>query len=466
MQQTLSSRPRQARRLLRIAAVLAAAGMAASCVSTDAAKDIERSQQLLAERTGLAADWLAPIEAAAAWDPATPLTVEATVAAALARSPELREKVEEVARSRAELVQAGLLPNPVLSLSLGFPIAGADGGTSIGASLVQNLAAVLSTGRRKDAAAADLERAVLGLSDLAVATAADSRAMHARAVYADQAADFAEENARLLQKLLDLTQRRVDAGEASRLDLNRVRVLQLQAEVESAQLRAEAESARRELLVRIGRPEAEAGFAFGPPADARAELPDEPAVIAAASTLRLDVAAAEAAARAAAARAGIAERSRLDLEAGADYERDEDGRDTLGPALDVPIPIFDTGDARIAAARAEARAAAHEAEAVRQQAIGEARIAWVRARADAAAAERFAREIVALADNNIELAQRAYDAGEEDLTVLLETQRDRIAAKLELLDLRRRAATSRIELERAVGGSLPVEPLQPAAAGG
>lgn len=451
-----SSGPGRIGIFLRAAAVFAAAGAAASCVSTDATRDIEQSQQLLAERTGLAADWLSPLEAAATWDSASPLTAELTVAAALARSPAVRRKVEEVARSRAELVQAGLLPNPVLSLSLGFPIAGADGGTTVGASLVQNLAAILSTGRRKDAASADLERAVLDLSDLAITVASDARALQARAVYTDQAAAFAEENTRLLQKLLDLTRRRVDAGEASRLDLNRVHVLHLQAQVESSRLRAEADSARRELLVRIGQPDADAAFTLGPAAYAGVAIPDEPAVIAAAATRRLDVAAAEAAAKAAAARAGVAEKSRFDVEAGADYERDEDGRDTLGPMLDVPIPIFDTGDARIASARADARAAVHAAAQVRQEAIGEARIAWVRARADAAAAERFAREIVELADSNIELAQRAYDAGEEDLTVLLETQRDRIAAKLELLELRERAATSLIELERAVGGSLPM----------
>ena len=450
-----------AARAFSIAAVLAAVGTAA-CVSTDATKDIEHAQQLIAERAGLAADWLAPIDAAAAWDASVPLSAETAVAAALARSPAIRAKVEEVARSRAELVQAGLLPNPILSLSLGFPIAGADGGTTISASLVQNFAAILSSGRRKDAATADLEQSVLELSDEAIAGAAEARTLHARVVFSDQAAALADENTGLVQRSLDLTQRRMDAGEASRLDVNRVRVLLLQAQVEASQLRSEADEARRELLLQMGMPEADASFAVLPDAELASEFPDERVVIAAAASQRLDVAAAVAAANAAASRAGLAERSRFDVEAGADYERDEDGRDTLGPSLDVPIPIFDTGDARIAAARAEAREAAFHAQAVRQQAIGQARGAWVRARADAASAATFAAEIVNLADDNLQLAQRAYDAGEEDLTVLLETQRARISAKLELLRLRERAATSRIELGRAVGGTPPAPSSLPA----
>lgn len=437
--------------------LLAAAGCAA-CVSTDASKDIERSQQLVASRANLAADWLAPLDAAAQWDDASPLDVETAVASALSRSPELRAKVEEVARSRAELVQAGLLPNPVLSLSLGFPIAGADGGTSIGASLVQNFAAILSTGRRKEAANAELERSVLELSDAAISTAARARTLHAAVALADQAAAFAEENASLVQRSLDLTQRRMDAGEASRLDLNRVRVLLRQAQVEASQLRAAADTARRELLLQMGVPERDATFVVVPQALSSGLIPDESVVIELASSQRLDVAAAIASADAAASRAGIAEKSRFDVHGGVDYERDEDGRDTLGPSVEVPIPIFDTGDARIAAARAEARALSHRAQAARQRAIGEARSAWIRARADEEASAAFATEIVQLADENLELARRAYDAGEEDLTVLLETQRSRIAAKLELLKLRERAVRSRIELERAVGGSLPASP--------
>jgi len=437
------------------AMLLAVVGMAA-CVSTDASRDIERAQSLIAERAGLAADWLAPIDDAARWDRSSPLTAETAVAAALAGNRDLRAQVEGVARSRAELVQAGLLPNPVLSLSLGFPIAGADGGTTIGASLVQNLASILATGRRKDAAAADLEQVVLKLSDSAIQIAAQARILHSHVVFADSAAAFAEENAKLVQQSFDVTQRRMDAGEASRLDLNRVRVLLLQAQVDASQLRAEADSARRELLLTMGIPDADAAFAVAEAISESVDLPDEPTVIAMAVSQRLDVAAADAGAQAAARRAGFAERSRFDIEAGADYERDEDGRDTLGPALSVPIPIFDTGDARIAAAGAEARAAAHEAAAARQHAIGQARTAWVRARADAQAAETFRAHIVQLADENLELARRAYDAGEEDLTVLLETQRSRIASKLELLKLRERAHRSRIELARAVGGSLQV----------
>lgn len=456
MRPSCSGIRRGARRIGMATAVIAVAGLAA-CVSTDATSDIERSQQLLAERAGLAADWLSPIEAAAAWDMAVPLSADTAVAAAIARSPELRAQVEEVARSRAELVQAGLLPNPIVSLSLGFPIAGADGGTSIGASLVQNLATVFSIGRRKDAATADLEQAVLMLSDQAVAIAAETRTLHARIEFADRAATYAEESAALLGRSLEITRRRMDAGEASRLDLNRVQVLHLQAEVEASQLRADSDAARRELLVRIGQPEADAGFGVEAGGAEDAEIPPEAVIIAAAASQRLDVAAAMAGARAAAERAGIADRSRLTMvDAGAHYEREDNGRDMLGPAVAISIPIFDTGDAAVAVAMAEARAAEHLAERARQAAIGQARVAWVRAKADAEAAARFETDIVRLADDNLGLAQRAYDAGEEDLTVLLETQRSRLATKLDLLRLRERAVKSRIELARAVGGSFPV----------
>lgn len=443
--------------MLAASAGVAGLGAMGGCVSTDPSADIERSQALLRDQAGLAPDWLAPLDAAAArWDGASALTGEDAVAVALGRNPQIRAKLSEVAMARADLVQAGLLPNPILSVSLGFPIAGADGGTSIGASLVQNLASLLSTGRRKDAAAAELDRAVLELSDHALALAAQVRSLHARADFADRTAALGEENAALVRQSLQLTNRRVDAGEASRLDANRVRVVLLQTEVEAAQLRAQAQTARRELLTAMGMPDGPATWSTAPSADPEARSFDESVVIELARSQRLDVAAAEAAARSAAARAGVAEWSRLtEAEAGADYERDEDGRDALGPSLAVEVPIFDTGRARTESARAEAQRAAHQAMAVRQAAIGQARVAWINAGADEAAAVQFAAEIVQLADENLDLARRAYDAGETDLSVLLDTQRERLRAKLELLRLRERAVQSRIELWRAVGGKLP-----------
>lgn len=437
------------------AAVLLAG--AAGCVSTDPRADVERSQALVAERAGLHADWFAPLDAAAArWDGTSDLSADDAVAVALARNPALRARLESVAAARADLAQAGLLPNPVLSLSLGFPIAGADGGTQVGASLVQNFASLLSRGRRIDAAAAELDRAVLELSDHAIELAARVYALHARADFAERAAALGEENAALVRRSLEITNRRVGAGESSRLDANRVRVILLQTEVESAQLRAAADAARRDLLGAIGLPEASAEFKLAPVGDPLAADIDESVVVGLAATQRLDVAAAQAAATAAAARAGEADRSRWGAaEAGAGYDRDENGRDTLGPSVAVEVPIFDTGRAKVESARAEARRAAHEAASVRQAAIAAARAAWVNARADATAAQRFGAEIVQLADENLELARRAYDAGETDLTVLLDTQRERLAVKLELLRLRERAALSRVDLWRAVGGRLP-----------
>jgi len=387
----------------------------------------------------------------------------------------MRARVEHVAGSKAEVVRAGLLPNPVLSLSLGFPIAGAGGPTTIGASLVGDLASILTLGRRKGVAAAQLEQSVLELADAAVSLASEARAAHAHADFAGRAATFAEENAALVQRSLDLTERRVEAGEASKLDANRVRVLLLQARVEASQFRSESDTARRALLTIMGMPDGDASFSIAQvlPEAHQFEPPGETEVIALAVTRRLDVAAAMAAAEAAARSAGLAGVSWLGAEGGAAYERDDSGRDTLGPSVSMGIPIFDTGQARVAGARAEARSASHAAEYVRQSAIGQARTAWVRARTDADAAGRFAADIAQLADDNLELARLAYDAGEEDLTVLLETQRQRISSKIELLKLRERAVRSRIDLARAVGGSLdvtersgaavPTEPVNPPA---
>jgi outer membrane protein TolC len=182
---------------------------------------------------------------------------------------------------------------------------------------------------------------------------------------------------------------------------------------------------------------------------------DDSAVVVLATSQRLDVAAARAVVQARAAELTEQERSRIkSLGLGVAFEQTEDKARFVGPDVEVAIPIFDLNQAQIAKAGSLARASLAAYEDTIQRAVAAARVAFVEARSTGAIAAEFRRDLIALAETNLELASRSVAAGQDDVTVLLESQRAVIEARIRLNELERDAALARIELEFAVGGRL------------
>ena len=59
-----------------------------------------------------------------------------------------------------------------------------------------------------------------------------------------------------------------------------------------------------------------------------------------------------------------------------------------------------------------------------------------------------------LAADNLSLAERAFQAGQVDMTVVLETRRQLMEAEIRLNQIKATAEASVIELEYAVGGRI------------
>lgn len=438
--------------------------------SLDPAPDIQRADDLTAQRTGIVPDW--KTQSCVLWDGTTDLTADEAVRYAVSGHREVRASLERIAASRADLVQSGLLPNPVLNVGLAFQFAGTPADTSLGISLTQSLVALLQRDDRMKAADADLEHQILATSDLALAIAAKARAAHARAYYAQKQVLEQQAAVANAERSVGAARKRFDAGEATSLHVNRQRLLLLRLTAQLARRETDLATRKRELAAAVCRADAPMNWSAAEPASAAPAFDpatiDEDRVIELALEQRLDAAAADATARAALMRAGIEADWRWlageDLQAGVGYQHTDDGADEIGPTLTVPIPIFDTGDARTAKARAEARQAVLMAQDIREQAILEARLALIASRSAAMLAANYDTEIVALAHENLQLAQQSFNAGESDLTVLLEAEEALVSARSDLIELQEQAALARIELERAVGGRLTPDSLLPAAA--
>jgi cobalt-zinc-cadmium efflux system outer membrane protein len=427
-----------------------------ACASLDPSPDIASSAAMIETRTGWRPEWNAPWSTGAEerWDGSTPLTEHTAVTLALRHNRQIRADLEQIAASRADLVQAGLLPNPMLSLAFGLPIAGTDGGTNITIGAMQQLSALWLRGPRVAGAEARLREAVLRVSDRALMLVARTRATHARVAALEALCAHQCAAAEAQQRSASILQRIAEEGEASAAEVAEAEMLAAEQRARLIESERDLAIARRELLELIGRADASADFPVATEPDTDRAIPDERETALAAANQRLDVAAALAARDAADASLREAGLGRLpELSAGAMYERELMGDKMLGPAINVEVPIFDDGRTAQARAAVDARRAHLAAESALQAAIREARTAHATlVAADQALAA--ARRAAAAADHALAAMIAAHEAGEaSDLalaaaSVVAERTRAEVVRRL----LERRLAA--IELERAAGGRL------------
>lgn len=442
---------------------LALALITGGCASLDPKPDINRAASTVAERSGMTPVWTEPWEASlTSWDGRSPLMLEQAVAMALRNNREIRAEVEQIAASRADLVQAGLLPNPVLGLTLRFPFDPVSGGTLIGAQVVQSFTALWLRDGKIKAADARLNQTVLDISDKALRLVAEVKSTHARISFGQLALALSDENLATIQGSIDSLEARVRGGEGTLLDVNRARQQLVKAQSERAVVFRDLAKDRRRMLELIGFASEDAEWtADGSGAALSTAAINESAVIAITVSQRLDVAAARSIVEAQCADLSIEEKSRIkDFGLGADFERDVDGAKTIGPVIEVGIPIFDTNAAQISKAGSLARAALARYEAVSQRAIREASIAWVELDSASRLAEQYRSTVLAISEHNLTLAEAALKSGQADVTVLLDSQRELLDARRTLNDLERDAVLARISLEEAAGGRIPSLPAQ------
>lgn len=434
----------------------------AGCVSLDTTADYDQAMSLVQQQSGWRPEWSTPWSSTTSvWDGASPLTIDQAVTIALQNNRRLRAILEKIAAARADLVQSGLLPNPVLSAAFDTSIDGEGGPVVVSLGLVQQLTDLWLRPARQDAAAAELREQILTVSDEALRLVADVRKSHAGLVHGRRGITLTESHIDLMERAIAVSERRIQAGEGTRLEVNRLRQLLLSLQADLTQQRLALGKTQRRLLELLGQAEAsaqwEAADDRAPIHTAIAEL-TESKVVELASQLRLDVAAARKVYETRRHELRIASLGSIpELEAGPAFERDEDRRDAFGVDLDLEIPIFDTNRARIARARSDLRRARAEADQVLQSAVAQTRSAWLDVRASRQLIGFFRDRVLTLAQENLRLAEQSFQAGQIDMTVVLETQRELIQAEFELNELELIAADSTIELEYAVGGAVAIE---------
>ena len=383
-----------------------------------------------------------------------PLGEDEAVLLALFNNAAFQEALVELDITRADLVQAGLLPNPEFvyfwsvadkpfKYALEFPIE-----------------ALWLRPLRLKAAAAENARACARVTQLALDLIRDTRLAYVDLQLAQDQRKVAERAVTLRSGIAKLAEGRFKADDATPLVVSTARVDVLQAEQDLIRARAEVAVVGERLRNFTGL----SGFGFAMNADDR---PFEPRTTATADELvveaiasRPDAAAASHAARAAAERLGVAKLGWVRFLGILDATSGRNTGHEFGPALRFTVPLFNRNQGGIARAAAEFDQLDRRRQTVCNQIVLDVRTAharYLQARAELDQLRSKTRPEVEL---TIRQAEAEYKEGDATYLIVLEANRQLVttyAREAQLAsDLRRAWA----ELERGVGRRLiaPVEP--------
>ena len=454
-------------RAARIAAATFVLAAAAGCTSVPRGAGFGEVHDAVLARTGGEVQWQGDASGGAAAAAIAgrarqllggELTAERAVAVAFLENLGLQATLEELGVARADLLEAGLLRNPLVELEVRFP---ASPATPFEAAVAQPVLDLFLRPVRKRVAAAAFAAARLRVTDAVLGLAAETRGDFYRLQAAEEGLALVRTIAEAAHAAEELVVRQRQAGTATDLDLAAERAVAQQAELEVARGEIEATAARERLNRDMGLQDDTAAWKVGSHLPPLPPAPDGSLPLAgledAAVASRQDLAALHEDARAAARALPAARAAAIALEAqvGAHYERDADGTATTGPAVTAPVPIFNWGQAARARAEARYRQAELRWRARAAEVRSEVRDGWGRLAVARREAELYRDTLVPLSRNVVELTQTQYNAMLAGVFQLLEARKDQARAERGAIDALRDYWLVRTELERAIAARLP-----------
>ena len=385
---------------------------------------------------------------------AKPLNVNDAILIALLNNPDLQATYEDLGVAQADLVQAGLLKNPVFNAAIEFTDAS---GTKLQFSVIQNFLDLLQIPLRKRMARTALEGAKLRVTRAVFDLAAQMGA----AFYIQQAAEQLLELRRSVADgsaaSFDLSRRLHDAGNTTDLSFSTDQAQHEQSKLDLAIAETAVLSSRENLNILMG--------LWGPQTrwSIVQHLSDPPdgesnwdAIEQTAVDQSLDLALARGQIEAAAQTLGIKRSFGLlaDADIGLASEKEARGPWEVGPAFSLPIPLLDQGQAAVAKARAEWERSRRHYLAVEVQVRGAARASRINLLAARARADDIRRIILPLRHRIVEQTQLQYNGMLIGAFQLLIARQNEIEAGVQYVEALRDYWLARAHIEQVANGRL------------
>lgn len=450
-------------RPMRAVAVLLLVILPGGCVAVPHEAGFADVRKAVADRTGQNIQWRGQTTEDTAADHATrallqrPLTADTAVQVALLNNRSLQATYEELGIAQAEVVQAGLLKNPVFEFDPRWSTKNPNR-FSYELTVTQDFLDILYLPMRKRVAQSEFEGAKLRVAGEVVGRAAEVRAAFHRYQAAEQLVEMHRNVTQATEASRDVAQRLREAGNVPALRLHQEQALHGQAKLALAEAEAEALDAREELNKLMGLWGGQTGWTVEPRLP---ELPQQELGPSGLESLavaqRLDLAAAKRQTQALAHSLGLSRFSAWDFTTGvhAESEPEPESGANIGPHLEGSVPLFDQGQAKVAQARARLRQSQQQFAALAVEIRGDVRRARNRMLAARDRAAYYRAVMVPLRQRVTQETLLQYNAMQVGALELLQTKQEEIEAGQQYIQSLRDYWLARAELERAVGGRLP-----------
>jgi len=380
-----------------------------------------------------------------------PVTADSAVQVALLNNHNLQATYEELGIAQADLVEVGLLRNPIFTFERRFP------GQALEMDLLKEFIDILLLPLRKRIAAAQFEAAKLRVGHEILKTAAEVRAAFYEHQGDEELIDLRKTVADATERSAETALRMQQAGNLKNLDLATEQASHAQAKIELAKAQSEAVQTREKLSKLMG--------AFGAQTNwtVASRLPElsggevsTSQVESRAIQQRLDLAAARQEFIAQARSLGIARADAIlqQAEFGAHYEREISGEYAVGPSVNVPIPIFNQGQAAVARSSAKLRQSEQRYLALAADIRSDVRAARDKMLLSRRQVEYFKSTALPTRMRVTEESQLEYNAMQIGPFQLLQAKQEEVKTGAESVEALRDYWVARSELEKAVGGSL------------
>jgi cobalt-zinc-cadmium efflux system outer membrane protein len=395
------------------------------------------------------------------------LTADEAVQIALLNNRDLQAVYSELGVAQADLVQAGLLSNPIFDASIMFPTSG-GGRPDLELSAAMNFLNIFYIPLRKRVAAARFEEVKTRVAASVLDFAGRARGAFYQYQAAEQVLELRQTIVRALEASFEITRRLSAAGNITDLDLARER-----AQFEASKLALRSV----EMAVRQGREELNIllglwGNQTQWKADVR--LPDIPEQAVQTEDLErvaleksIDLLHARQRIMVAGNQLGFSRWTALvpELHSGPKGERSEGSWD-VGPTLEFPIPLFDQGQARIGRAAAELRRSQQEYYALAVRIRSTARAVQDRMDATRDRALYYRDVLLPLRERIVHETQLQYNAMQLGPFQLLQAREQQIESAVGYVDALREYWLARGDVGQLLTGRLPSSNATPARASG
>lgn len=380
------------------------------------------------------------------------ISLDDSIMIALLNNPSLQSKYEDLGVAQAELVQAGLLKNPLLDLSRRFP------GSAAELDIFQDFLQILLIPLRRKISEAELE-----IVKLDVAHAILLQIAEVKKAFYDYQANLQQLEMRT--KVVEASEASYSAakefkraGNTANLNVQNEASALAKARADFSEVEMSLIESRERLNILMGIRSQNNTWTIANrlPSISQSEI-DSTELETLALKQRFDLLAARKKITFIAVQYDLTRYLTVfpEISVGGHFEREPEGNETTGPSISVPLPIFDWGKAASLKGAAEMRRALKDYEAMEIHIASDVRSAFGRMVSARKRADYFFKEVLPAQTQALKETQLLYNGMFVGVFDLLQAKQAQINSGNDYTDSLLAYWLARTDLENAVGGFLP-----------